>query len=169
MCPKPTVRNVRRGWRLAGLIVVLAFGSPASGAAADLRVRAVYLSQAPVIDGVLDNEVWTAAEPVGGFVQIEPQYGEPSPFQTVVLVGYTEETLYVAFRCFDPEPAGMSYAVTSRDGPMASDDSVSVLIDTFHDRRTAYFFSTNSLGVQSDGKVADNGRTVDVKWDASWR
>ncbi len=169
MCPKPTVRKNRCGWRFAGLIVVLTFGSLASGAAADLTVRAVYLSRAPVIDGVFDEEIWTEAEPVEGFVQIEPQYGEPSPFQTVVLVGYTEETLFVAFRCFDPEPAKMSSAVTSRDGPMASDDSVSVLIDTFHDRRTAYFFSTNSLGVQSDGKVADNGRTVDVKWDASWR
>ena len=43
------------------------------------------------------------------------------------------------------------------------------LLDTLHDRRTGYFFATNLLGVQNDGKVADNGRTVDELWDAEWR
>ena len=43
-----------------------------------------------------------------------------------------------------------------------------VLLDTYRNRRTAYYFATNLLGVQADGKVADNGRTIDEKWDAAW-
>jgi len=103
-----------------------------------------------------------------GFVQFQPEFGVPSPFRTVVLVGYTSEALYVAFRCFDSDPGKIAAAVTSRDGNLKNDDSVTVLLDTNLDRRTAYYFATNSLGVQLDGKVADNGRTVDDKWDATW-
>jgi hypothetical protein len=84
------------------------------------------------------------------------------------MVGYSRDALYVAFENFDPEPGRIAAAVTSRDGDLERDDSVTVLIDTFHNLRTAYFFSTNLLGVQTDGKVADNGRTLDAKWDAAW-
>jgi hypothetical protein len=42
------------------------------------------------------------------------------------------------------------------------------LLDTLHDRRTGYTFATNLLGVQTDGKIADNGRIVDNRWDGTW-
>ncbi len=150
------------------LVAVLVFGSFGAFAAEDLSIPTVVFPTAPVIDGVLDDEVWETAATVEGFVQFQPEFGVPSPFRTVVLVGYTSEALYVAFRCFDSDPGKIAAAVTSRDGNLKNDDSVTVLLDTNLDRRTAYYFATNSLGVQLDGKVADNGRTVDDKWDATW-
>ena len=142
--------------------------STAIGNAAEPRIDAPLLADPPVIDGVIDDDVWRTAATVEGFVQFVPEFGAPSPYRTVVLVGYTPEALYVAFRSFDPEPGRIAAAVTSRDGDLEDDDSVTVLLDTNRDRRTAYYFATNALGVQLDGKVADNGRTVDDKWDASW-
>ncbi len=150
------------------LVVVLVLGTPCASGAEDSDIPAVVFPTAPVIDGVLDDEVWETAATVEGFVQFVPQFGAPSPFRTVVLVGYTSEALFVAFRCFDSDPGRIAAAVTSRDGDLEDDDSVTVLLDTNHDRRTAYYFATNTLGVQLDGKVADNGRTVDDKWDATW-
>jgi hypothetical protein len=139
-------------------------------AAEQPRLVAARFAEAPEIDGHLDDPAWGSAQPVEGFAQVAPSYGEASPFRTAVLVGYTADTLFVAFRCFDPEPPSkLSSAVLTRDGELENDDSVSVLLDPFNDRRTAYFFTTNLHGVQKDGKVADNGRTVDSKWDASWR
>ncbi len=149
---------------IVGLVVL----TPLSAGAVERTVGAAAFSEAPRIDGILDDSVWSSASPTTGFVQIEPQFGEPSPFRTEVLVGYTEEALFVAFRCFDPEPDQLSAAITSRDGELRDDDSVTLLLDTFDDGRRAYFFATNTLGVQQDGKVADNGRVVDLKWDASW-
>ncbi|RLE23088.1 MAG: hypothetical protein DRJ65_12555 [Acidobacteria bacterium] len=149
---------------IMGLVVL----TPLSAGATERTVGAAAFSEAPRIDGILDDSVWSSASPATGFVQIEPQFGEPSPFRTEVLVGYTEEALFVAFRCFDPEPDQLSAAITSRDGDLQDDDSVTLLLDTFDDGRRAYFFATNTLGVQQDGKVADNGRVVDLKWDASW-
>ncbi len=150
------------------LVAVLVLGTPRASGAEDSSIPAVVFPTAPVIDGVLDDEVWETAATVEGFVQFVPQFGAPSDFRTVVLVGHTSEALYVAFRCFDPDPGRIAAAITSRDGDLEDDDSVTVLLDTNHDRRTAYYFATNSLGVQLDGKVADNGRTVDDKWDATW-
>jgi hypothetical protein len=138
------------------------------GFAEDPRIEAPLLAENPVIDGVLDDAVWTTAAAVSDFVQFQPEFGVASPFKTVVLVGYTSETLYVAFRNFDGEPSRIAAAITSRDGELKRDDSVTLLIDTNHDRRTAYYFATNLLGVQTDGKIADNGRVVDDRWDAAW-
>jgi hypothetical protein len=150
------------------LVAVLLLGSLGVSGAEDLDIPAVVFPTAPVVDGVLDDKVWETAATVEGFVQFQPEFGEPSPFHTVVLVGHTPEALYVAFKCFDSDPGRIAAAVTSRDGDLKDDDSVTLLLDTNHDRRTAYYFATNSLGVQLDGKVADNGRTVDDKWDATW-
>ena len=138
-------------------------------AASEPTIRAVRLAEEPEIDGLLDDDSWSAVPSVEGFVQFRPQFGEPSPFRTVVQVAFSDTALFVAFRCFDPEPSRIAAAVTTRDGELDNDDSVSVLIDTFDDDQTAYFFSTNLMGVQQDGKLADNGRTVDDDWDAAWR
>jgi hypothetical protein len=139
-----------------------------AGAAAEPRIEAPLLAENPVIDGVLDDAEWTDAAAVSDFVQFQPEFGAASLFKTEVLVGYTSETLYVAFRNFDGEPARIAAAVTSRDGDLKRDDSVTVLLDTNQDRRTGYYFATNLLGVQTDGKIADNGRVVDDRWDAAW-
>jgi hypothetical protein len=142
--------------------------SAATGYAVEPSTGAPVFAENPVIDGVLDEAAWTTAAAVSDFVQFEPEFGVASPFRTLVLIGYTSETLYVAFRSFDPDPGRIASAVTSRDGNLKRDDSVTVLVDTNHDRRTAYYFATNVLGVQTDGKIADNGRVVDDRWDAAW-
>ncbi len=149
-------------------LILLVFLSAGLPVAADQPVIAVAFSESPRIDGILDEPVWSSAASVAGFVQIEPQYGEPSPFRTEVFIGYTADALLVGFRCFDPEPEKLSAAILTRDGELDHDDSVTVLLDPFNDHRTAYFFSTNLLGVQGDGRVANNGRTVDDRWDASF-
>jgi hypothetical protein len=152
------------------LVVVAIVGvlSAASGYALEPRIEAPLFAENPVIDGVLDDTAWATAAEVSDFVQFEPEFGVASPFRTEVLVGYTSETLYVAFRSFDPDLARVAAAVTSRDGDLKSDDSVTLLVDTNHDRRTGYYFATNLLSVQVDGKIADNGRVVDDRWDAAW-
>jgi hypothetical protein len=140
----------------------------ATGFAAESSIEAPLLVENPVIDGILDDAVWKTAAEVSDFVQFQPEFGVASPFKTMVLVGYTSESLFVAFQSFDPEPSRIAAAVTSRVGDLERDDSVTLLVDTNHDRRTAYYFATNLLGVQQDGKIGDNGRVVDDRWDAAW-
>jgi len=128
------------------------------------------IDEAPVIDGEIDEREWKDV-PVEGrtFVQVEPEFGEPSPFPTLVRIAQTADALYVAIEAVDPDPEQLSVAATARDGNMSGDDSLAVMLDTFTDERTAYVFMTNAIATQMDARIADNGRNVDDQWDGEWR
>ena len=72
----------------------------------------------------------------------------------------------MAFRAFDPEP--VTAQLTQRDADLFGDDAVVVLLDASHDRQSAFYFMTNPLGTQADGRVGDDGRVRDTSWDAPW-
>jgi hypothetical protein len=143
---------------------------PITAVAADRpSVEIAMLDAPPVIDGEIGDDEWARAATIDAdFVQVEPEYGQPSSFRTVVRIGQTKDSLYVAFTSYDPDSSRLAAAVTQRDGLIEHDDSVMVLLDTFDDRRTAYGFGTNALATQWDGRIADNGRTVDELWDEAW-
>jgi hypothetical protein len=77
--------------------------------------------------------------------------------------------MYFAFECFDPDISQISAALTKRDSDVERDDSVAVLLDTFRDRRSAYAFYVNPIATQLDGRITNNGQTIDTAWDAAWR
>jgi hypothetical protein len=122
---------------------------------------------APVLDGDLGDSEWTAAAVVDRFVQYEPRRGAESARRTEALVQYDTLHLYVAFRVWDE--GEIAAQLTQRDADLLRDDAVTVVLDTFHDRRTAYYFVANALGTQADGRIADDGRSVDGSWDAPWK
>jgi len=143
--------------------------SPVSAVDGQFIFRAGRLETAPAVDGVIDPAEWRGAGRVEGMIQIAPGFGEPSPFPTVVQLGFNERALYIAFSCTDSEPGRIAASITARDGDIDDvDDSVAVLLDTFDDDHTGYYFVTNLLGTQLDGRLADNGRTADSRWDTSW-
>lgn len=146
------------------LLAVLPWAPPA---AAQFVIQAAPTNTPPVIDGVIADGEWAEAAVAASFVQYEPQRGEPSPFRTEALLVYDAERLYVAFRAWDPEP--LTAQLTQRDANLGRDDSVAVMIDTFADGQTAYLFAVNVLGTQLDVRIADDGRTTDLNWDAPWR
>jgi hypothetical protein len=128
------------------------------------------LTQPPELDGTIDADEWAGAAVLDTpFVQIEPEFAQPSPFTTVIRIGQTETALYVAIEAFDPDPGRISVAATARDGDINRDDSVAVMVDTFLDRRTGYVFRTNAIATQWDARIADNGKVEDVLWDGQWR
>ena len=149
------------------LVVSIALLGWPVAASAQFTLPGVRTETPPVIDGVLAEGEWSEAPAATGFVQFEPRRGEPSPFRTEALVLYDKQHIYVAFRAWDPEP--LTAQLTQRDAELDRDDAVGVLIDTFGDRQTAYFFAVNVLGTQADARIADDGRTTDFNWDAPWR
>ncbi len=66
------------------------------------------------------------------------------------------------------ESAGITAQLTRRDANLLTDDAVILLLDTHRDRQSAYLFATNPLGTQTDGRIANDGLTVDLAWDESW-
>jgi hypothetical protein len=97
------------------------------------------------------GEVATQMTRVSGFVQRDPHDGASVSQRTDAYLGYDEKNLYVVFVCFD-QP-GQVRAHEARREDVGDDDTVEVMLDTFHDHRRAYMFQINPLGVQ---------------WDAIW-
>lgn len=121
------------------------------------------------VDGRLDEAVWEKAPEAGDFIQLQPEKGMPASERTTVRILYDDRYVYFGFCCYDSEPQKIAARMTKRDEDIRSDDSVYVLIDTFHDRRSCYYVTTNLLGTQWDGRITENGRTFDSTWDGIYK
>ena len=84
---------------------------------------------------------------VTGFRQREPNEGAPATFETEARVAYDANAMYIAVQAIDPEPARIVGIRTRRDESSPS-DWIRVMIDSFHDRRSAYEFAVNPAGVK---------------------
>jgi hypothetical protein len=133
------------------------------------KAKALKITEPIKVDGFLNEPVWDKAPGIGDFIQLQPERGKPSPTKTIVKILYDESFVYFGFLCLDPQPERIAARITKRDADVREDDSVYVLIDTFHDRRNCYYFATNLLGTQYDGRATENGRTTDVTWDGIWK
>mgnify|MGYP001087426292 CR=1 FL=1 len=125
------------------------------------------LAEAPKIDGVLDNPVWeTQALRIDGFVQLAPKENGVPTERTVAYLGYDEKNLYVAFRAYDSQPSKVRCSVTNRDGCI-EDDWVFIMLDTFNEKRRAFSFLLNPIGVQMDMMRIEEGGNdnMDDSWD----
>ena len=134
-----------------GAGVVEGKGSPA----ADIpRIEA-----AVRIDGVLDEPVWSSATRLTGFWQYQPVDGRPAEERTEVLVWYTPDAIHFGIVAHDRTPSAIRATVADRDN-IDSEDQVVLDLDTFHDRRRAFFFGVNPLGVQTDGVRSEGAGQV---------
>ena len=55
----------------------------------------------------------------------------------------------------------------ARDASGASDDRIEILLDTFGDQRSAFYFATNPAGAMEDGLAFANGQ-LNTEWDVIW-
>ena len=102
-----------------------------------------------VLDGDLSDPAWAQATPIISFLQRDPLEGAPATMRTEARVAFDATAIYVAVRAFDPDPDRIVGFLTRRDAESSS-DWVHVLIDSYHDRRTAYQFGVNPVGVKQD-------------------
>ncbi|HEX2777989.1 MAG TPA: DUF5916 domain-containing protein, partial [Gemmatimonadaceae bacterium] len=122
------------------------------------------------IDGKLDEPSWSSAQPSGEFVQAYPAPGKPAPDGTEVRVLYDDQALYVGIRMFDSHPDSIAAGLARRDATAATgiySDWVHLIVDSYHDRRTAFRFSTTPRAVQKDVYTYNDGNE-DLNWDAVW-
>ena len=118
------------------------------------------------IDGRLDEESWTAAPLVDGFVQRQPNPGAPATRRTEVRVLYREDAVYVGARLLD-HPDSIAAQLARRDATGTYSDWFSVMLDSDQDRRSAFVFAVNPREVSQDYILAEDGRE-DRSWDAVW-
>lgn len=143
-------------------IVVSAAPPPVARASSTILPEAAAIR----VDGDLNDAVWQTAPPITEFQQREPREGAAPSFQTEARVAYDSTALYVAVQAFDPDPKRIVGIRTRRDESSPS-DWISILVDSFHDRRSAFEFAVNPAGVKQDCYWF-NDTNNDQGWDAVW-
>jgi hypothetical protein len=117
---------------------------------------------APTVDGQLNDAVWEKAAVFGDFLQTQPGDNVKPSFPTEVLMGYDAKNLYIAFHIW--QDRNTVRATVARRDNIFDDDYVGMYLDTFNDKRQAYAFFFNPLGVQADGTFSE-GRGEDYSVD----
>lgn len=127
-----------------------------------LRLRKA--PHAVIVDGVIDS-AWSRADSIADFVQHQPYHGtEPSRNTTAKLLT-TDHALYCVIICRDERENVQRH--TGMLDEFAG-DVVSLMLDTFGDRRTAYKFAVSASGVRMDCRLLDDARNRDYSWDGVW-
>ena len=125
------------------------------------------MAEAVRLDGSLAGPAWSAADSIVDFRQREPLEGAPASERTVVKVIRDARNLYVGVRAYDRDIAGVRASQLRRDADLSSDDNVTILIDSYRDRRSAFLFRTNPNGAMWDAQLVglDN---VNENWNGIW-
>lgn len=150
---------------LLGLLVFYIHVAPAQDSLRFYQT-AMVTGNPPVIDGVLDDESWNSVEWASDFIQREPTDGAPPSQQTRFKILYDTKYLYFGILALDSEPDKVVRRMSRRDG--FEGDFVEVNIDSYHDKRTAFSFTSSASGVKGDEYISNNGDNWDATWDPIW-
>jgi hypothetical protein len=125
------------------------------------------ITEAPKIDGILDDIAWQNAPIAKNFVERNPNNGQaiPDSLATEVKIIYDDLGIYFAANMKDPEPDKIAKELTERDD-IGADDFFFILLNGYNDRQQSMQFIITAAGVQYDAKMT-NG-TEDNSWDAVW-
>ncbi|MBK7562534.1 MAG: carbohydrate binding family 9 domain-containing protein [Chitinophagaceae bacterium] len=136
-------------------------------------LQAVKVSQAPKIDGNLNDEAWVNVPEATNFIQNYPVTGKPASQKSIIKVIYDNSAIYVGAYLYD-NPALIRKQITARDAEQQKDvDLFSIFFDTYNDDQNGFQFVVTSANVQSDAKLDPNyggrfGDYGDRTWDAVW-
>jgi hypothetical protein len=131
-----------------------------------IDATAVPTSSPITIDGLFNEPVWEQAPSIHEFVQRDPAEGQPPSQRTDARIAYDADSLYVAVRAHDTDPDRIVGMLTRRDQRSPS-DWIKIVIDSYFDRRSAYEFAVNPVGVKTDRYYYNDGWSDD-SWDAVW-
>jgi len=130
------------------------------------QYKAVQINIAPVIDGVLDEDVWNEGIWMNDFIQYEPYNGRQATQRTEFKILFDKDNLYVGIKAYDTSPDSIVNRLTRRD--QVDGDMVGIIIDSYHDLRTGFLFGVSSAGVKNDELFSNDGQNEDSSWNANW-
>ena len=136
-------------------------------------IRAVKFDEDVNIDGILDESIYDSVEPISDFVQHLPVSGATASDNTEVWVFYNDQSIYVTAKVYEsvPEDEWVANEMRRDVGRLRTNDSFSVMFDTFLDRRNGVAFLVSPIGGFSDFTINNEGmatRPVNFDWNVVW-
>jgi len=156
---------------LSGLLPALLHGqSPSSDEGSVFIRKSADIQRTtlePVIDGVLDDEIWQQATVITDLHQVNPvDHGTPTQ-ESIFYVTYDDNYFYVAARLFDTDPDQIIARTMIQGQSVRFDDNVHVILDTFNNSRTAFRFVTNANAIRDDA-VFESPTSPNFDWSGIW-
>ncbi len=130
------------------------------------EVTAIKLEVPLNIDGILDEDLYST-KVNGNFIQYEPNNGVPASEDTEYWIGYDDNALYIGAMMYDSNPDSIVARMSRRDPRGESSDIVYIVIDSYLDRRSGFWFGINPVGSIADGTIS-NDNNFDDSWDGIW-
>ncbi|SVA00271.1 uncharacterized protein METZ01_LOCUS53125 [marine metagenome] len=133
-------------------------------------VRATRVSEPIRLDGQLDEAVYQNVQFITDFVQQLPDEGALGSERTDAWVLFDDDNIYISARCYDeaPESEWVANEMRRDVGQLRQNDSFSLLLDTFYDRRNGKAFLVSPIGGFSDFEVSNEGGRVNIDWNTIW-
>jgi Carbohydrate family 9 binding domain-like len=131
-------------------------------------------NSAIVVDGDLAKPAWATA-PSFELSQQSPSPGKTTPFKTTVRVLRDRRHIYFAVSCEDPRPSNIAVHTLQRDVDQSNDDNVTIILDSYGQKKLAYVLQVNAGGALADGLVSpgytnlNTNSPVDYSWNGYWR
>ena len=147
------------------LLLLSAVSAPSQANEPQISIQRT--DKAPVIDGVLDDEVWKDATLVTEFYQLVPVEGANPSEATEAYLTYDSDMLYVGVRLHDRNPDAIVAMELREDEELINDDIFTIAIDSLLDRKNAFAFFINPLGTKGDARI-ENNSTLRIEWDGIW-
>ena len=137
----------------------------------------------PTMDGeVINDPLWESIEPIQDLLQTQPNFGESATEKTEIRIAYSSTVFYLSVVCYDSQPQNLVISDARRDAALDNTDSFLFILDTYNDGQNGFVFGTNSMGVEYDAQVDNEGQGnfnanrqqggviggFNLNWDASW-
>jgi len=132
------------------------------------KLKALQIESAIKMDGILDEPGWAKTQRISNFTQRELEENAPATERTEVAVLFNRTELFIGVWCFDSEPSRIIAQKMKWDFDTSTEDNFEIVLDTYADKRNAYFFAVNANGSQADSLIMDNGRKVNSDWNGVW-
>ncbi|WP_108808811.1 DUF5916 domain-containing protein [Aquimarina spinulae] len=124
------------------------------------------------LDGELNESVWNTLVPEGGFLNYIPNNGDLASNKTEVKMFHNGKKLYISAVYHDTIP-DVQIGSLKRDDigtSGAESDSFAIIIDTYNQQQSGYFFIVNMGGALIDALVARrrDGFGISTSWNTVW-
>ncbi len=119
----------------------------------------------PIIDGRLDDEMWSQATLVSDLHQTDPiEYAEATE-KSLFYVAYDKDALYIAARLYDSQEVRAN--VLRQGAEIQEDDQIFVILDPYNNGRDGYQFQLNPNGVRLEGLFVGPNQ-MQWNWNGIW-
>ncbi len=125
-------------------------------------------------DGMPDEEAWLNIKPLR-MTTLQPVSGKEPSEKTEVLIGYSDEYLWIGGRFYDSDPSLIQYKSKKRDDYGDDSDFFGIMLDCLNDNENGLIFCTSPAGNRLDMTISNDARITshntmpfNVSWNTFW-